>query len=58
MPNLLVLYEIADKASRVTSKKSYREYEKWVKSVVASYRDAVVERVARTHLIKLKDQLV
>lgn len=54
--NLLVLYEISEKASRVTTKQAYVEFEKWVRSVIEQYKDAAVERVARTQLFKLKDQ--
>lgn len=53
--NLLVVYEIADKASRVTTKKAYREFEKWVSYVLATCHDAAVERAARIQLFKLKD---
>lgn len=54
--NLLVLYEIADKASRVKTKKAYREFEKWVRSVVSTYHDAAIERVASMHLFKLREE--
>jgi hypothetical protein len=54
--NLLVIYEIADKASRVTSRAALREYEQWVRSVLAKSKDAVVEQVARRHLFQLKDR--
>ncbi len=54
--NLLVVYEIAYKASKVTSKKAYKEFEKWVAGVLATYRDAAIERAAKVHLFRLKDQ--
>jgi hypothetical protein len=54
--NLPVLYEIADKAARVKSKKAYRDFEKWVKGVIQTYQDAAIERVANTHLFRLREQ--
>ncbi len=54
--NLLVLYEIADKASRVKTKKAYREFEKWVRNIVSTYQDAAIERVAGMHLFQLREQ--
>jgi hypothetical protein len=54
--NLLIIYEIADKASKVTSKKAFRDFEKWVRKIVTTYKDAAVERVANVHLFRLKDQ--
>jgi hypothetical protein len=53
---LLVIYEIADKASKVTSRRALREFEKWVSNIMAIYKDAAIERVARTHLFRLKDE--
>ena len=53
MPYLL-LYEIADKAGRVTSKKAFMEFERWIKGVLAAYHDAAVEKMARVHLFRLK----
>lgn len=57
MPNLLLLYEIADKASRVKTKKALLEFEKWIKDIMSAYHDAAVEHVARMHLFRLKTQL-
>ena len=54
--NLLVIYEIADKASRVKTKKAYREFEKWAKGLMTTYHDAAVEKVANMHLFRLRDQ--
>ncbi len=54
--NLLVLYEIADKAARVKSKKAYKDFEKWIQGVISTYHDAVIERVANTHLFRLRSQ--
>lgn len=54
--NLLVLYEIADKASRVKTKRAYREFEKWAKNIVQTYHDAAIERVANMHLFRLRSQ--
>ncbi len=54
--NLLVIYEIADKASQVSSKKAFRDFEKWIVDIVATYRDSAIERVANIHLFKLRDQ--
>lgn len=53
--NLLVLYEIADRASRVTTKKAYRDFEKWVSHVLSTTRDAAIERAANIQLFKLRD---
>ena len=54
--NLLVLYEIADKASKVKTKKAFREFEKWVKNVLQDYHDAAIEKVANIHLFRLRSQ--
>ncbi|MBX4187158.1 MAG: hypothetical protein KW802_02790 [Candidatus Doudnabacteria bacterium] len=54
--NLLILYEIADKASRVKTKKAYREFEKWVSNIIGTYHDAAIQRVASIHLFQLKAQ--
>lgn len=56
MSNLLIFYEIADKASRVTNRKALKEFEKWVIGIMKTYHDAAIERVANIHLFKLKDQ--
>jgi hypothetical protein len=56
MSHLLVLYEVAEKASKVTSKKTLRAYEKWVYETMRTYHDAAVEQVARIHLFRLKEQ--
>lgn len=54
--NLLLIYEIADKASRVKTKKAFREFEKWAKDIIATYHDAAIERVANIHLFQLRNQ--
>lgn len=54
--NVLVLYEIADKAARVKTKKAYKEFERWVSDVIQKYHDAAIERVARIHLFQLREQ--
>jgi len=54
--NLLVLYEIADKAASVKSRRTYKEFERWVKEIVSKYHDQAIERVARIHLFKLQEQ--
>jgi hypothetical protein len=54
--NLLVIYEIAEKASRVNTKKAYREFERWISSVIETCHDAAVERAARIQLFRLRDQ--
>ena len=54
--NLLILYEIADKASRVKTKKAYKEFEKWVQNIVTTYKDAAIARVASMHLFRLREQ--
>jgi hypothetical protein len=56
MSNLLVFYEIKDKASKVRTKKALREFEQWVNQTLKNYHDAAVEQVARIHLIQLKEQ--
>jgi hypothetical protein len=55
MTNLLLLYEIADKAEQVRSKKAFREFERWVRNVLTAYHDAAVARVANMHLFRLKE---
>ena len=54
--NLLLLYEIADKAAKVKSKRAFKQFERWVKSLVATYHDAAIERVANMHLFRLRSQ--
>ena len=54
--NLLVLYEIAYKASKVKSKRAYKEFEKWARNVISTYHDAAIERVASMHLFRLRSQ--
>ena len=54
--NLLLVYEIADKASRVKTKRAYKQFEIWVKEVLATYHDAALEQVARMHLFRLRSQ--
>lgn len=54
--NLLLLYEIKDKAAHVSTKKAYREFERWVKDLMRTYHDAAVEQVAKICLYSLKEQ--
>jgi len=54
--NLLLIYEIADKAARVKTKKAYREFEKWAREIVQTYHDAAIERVANMHLFRLRSE--
>lgn len=54
--HLLVLYEIADKASRVKTKRAYKEFEKWVTDLITKYHDAAIEQCARIHLFRLREQ--
>ncbi len=54
--NLLVIHEIAYKASLVTSRRKLKEFERWITDVIKSYNDSAVETVARIHLFKLRDQ--
>jgi hypothetical protein len=54
--NLLLLYEIKDKAAQVNTKKAYREFERWVKDLMQTYHDAAVEQVAKICLYSLKEQ--
>ena len=56
MQNLLILYEIADKAAKVKTKKSYRDFEKWIRQILQDYQDAAVEKCARIYLFKLKEE--
>ena len=56
MSNLLVLYEIAFKASQVTSKKALRVYEQWIYETMRNYQDSAVEHAAHIHLFRLKQQ--
>lgn len=57
MSNLLVLYEIADRATRVKTKKAYKEFERWLAVTLEKYQDEAIQRVAKVHLFKLKEQL-
>jgi hypothetical protein len=52
--NLLVLYEIADRASRVRTKKALKQFERWIKNIMQSYHDAAVEKIAKIYLFKLQ----
>jgi len=54
--NVLVVYEIAYKASQVKSKRAYKQFEIWVKDIVRDYHDAAIERVANIHLFRLRSQ--
>lgn len=54
--NVLIVYEIAYKASKVTSRRAYRDFEKWVASILSNYKDAAVEHAARVHLFRLREQ--
>ncbi len=54
--NLLVLYEIADKASRVKTKKAFKEFERWIQEIITTYKDVAIEKVASVHLFRLKEQ--
>ena len=54
--NILVVYEIAAKASQVKTKRAYKQFEIWVKDIVRTYQDAAIERVANIHLFKLRQQ--
>ena len=57
MPNnLLIIYEIAQRAAHVTNKTAYKRFERWVKRVISDCKDAAVERVAMIHLIQLQQQ--
>lgn len=54
--NLLLLYEIADKASRVKTKRALKEFERWVTQIIRTYHDAAIEQVAKIHLMKLREE--
>jgi|GEM_PF-2288361 len=54
--NLLLLYEIKAKASAVTSKRKFREFERWVGDLLETYKDAALERAARIQLFRLRDE--
>ena len=54
--NLLIVHEIAYKASLVTSKKKLKEFEQWLLNTVEKYRDAAIEHYARIHLFQLREQ--
>jgi len=54
--NLLLLYEIKDKASKVNSKKAYKDFERWVKNLLQTYHDAAVEQVAKIALFSLQER--
>ncbi len=54
--NVLVVYEIAYKASQVKSKRAFKQFEIWVKKILADYHDAAIERVANMHLFRLRSE--
>jgi hypothetical protein len=54
--NLLLLYEIKAKASAVTSKRKFREFERWVGDLLETYKDAALEQAARIQLFRLRDE--
>jgi len=54
--NLLILYEIKEKAAKVNSKKAFRDFERWVRNLLQTYHDAAVEQVANICLFSLRDQ--
>jgi hypothetical protein len=54
--NLLLLHEIAYKASLVTSKRKLKEFEVWITNILVTYKDAAVEKYARIHLFGLREQ--
>jgi hypothetical protein len=54
--NLLILHEISYKASLVTTKKKYKEFEAWLSQILQDYKDAAVEHTARVHLFRLREQ--
>ena len=54
--NVLILYEIADKATSDKTKKAYMEFEKWIKDILRTYKDAATEQVANIHLFRLRSQ--
>lgn len=56
--NVLVLYEIADKAAGVKTRKGYNEFEKWIKTILQTYQDAAIERVAKMHLFRLRTEFM
>ncbi len=53
---LLAIFEIKEKAARVTSKRAYKEFERWVVNLVQTCNDAAVEKVARIYLFQLQSQ--
>ena len=54
--NLLLLYEIKEKASRVNSKKAYKDFERWIRNLLQTYHDAAVEQVAKIALFSLQER--
>ena len=54
--NLLLLYEIKEKAAQVNSKKAYKDFERWVKNLLQTYHDAAVEKVANICLFSLQER--
>jgi hypothetical protein len=55
MSNLLVIYEIEDKASKVSNKKSFLVFEKWIYGIMKQYHDMAIDRVGHIQLFRLKD---
>ncbi len=56
LKNLLVIHEIAYKASMVTSKRKLKEFESWLSNLVHEYKDAAIAHYANIHLFQLKEQ--
>jgi len=56
MPNIIVLYEIAERASQVKTKKAYKEFENWVKETVQKYQDKAIEHLANIYLFRLREE--
>ena len=57
MLNLLVLYEMAEKASKVKTKRAFKEFERWLTKILQTYHDAAIERAAHIYLFRLKSEL-
>ena len=54
--NLLLLYEIKEKAAKVNTKRALREFERWVRNLLQTYQDAAIEKVANIALFQLRER--
>lgn len=52
--NLLIFYEMAEKAKKVIDKQTYFEFRNWAHEAVQKYKDKAVERQVNMYLFQMK----